>query len=290
MTERVATPEPESLARSVIDTAARGFVHGLGQRLESERLPPDDHRPWPVPRTPWLMAQAWDDLLFAHWAVQESDLRPFVPAALPLDTFDRSAWLAITPFSIRGLRLRGLPAVPGISNFREVNVRTYVTIDGKPGVFFFSLDADSLLGVQVARLWFRLPYFYATSDHDRGESFRFRSVRNHPDAPAAQLDVEYRPIGPSSIATPGSLEWFLTERYCFYVAYDAGRVERVEIHHAPWPLQRTEAEIRTNTMALPLDLRLAWQPTTLHYARTLDVSIWGPEVIEAPRRRGAHAA
>ncbi len=282
--------EPEDLARSVIDTAARGFVHGLGQRLESDRLPPDDHRPWPAPRTPWLMAQAWDDLLFAHWAVRESDLRPFVPAALPLDTFDGSAWLAVTPFTVRGLRLRGLPAVPRLSTFREINLRTYVTIDGKPGVFFFSLDADTLLGVQVARLWFRLPYFYASSGHDRGESFRFRSVRTHPDAPSAEFDGEYRPIGRPEIAAPGSLEWWLTERYCFYVMYPDGRVERVEIHHAPWPLQRAEAEICTNTMALPLDMQLARQPTTLHYVRTLDVSIWGPEVIEAPNRPDARAA
>lgn len=166
-------------------------------------------------------------------AVRESDLRPFVPAALPLDTLDGSAWLAVTPFSIRGLRLRGLPAVPGLSSFREVNVRTYVTIDGKPGVFFFSLDADSLIGVHIARLWFRLPHFYATNGHDRAESCRFRSVRHHPDAPGAELDVEYRPVGPPSIAAPGALEWWLTERYGFYVAHDGGRVERVEIHHAP---------------------------------------------------------
>ncbi|MBI2203405.1 MAG: DUF2071 domain-containing protein [Candidatus Rokubacteria bacterium] len=290
MAESLPTPEAEDLARSVIDAAARGFVHGLGQRLESERLPPDDHRPWPAPRTPWLMAQVWDDLLFAHWAVRASDLRPFVPPALPVDTFDGSAWLAVTPFSVRGLRMRGLPAVPGISTFREINVRTYVTIDGKPGVFFFSLDADTLLGVQVARLWFRLPYFYASCKHDRADAFRFRSVRSHPDAPAAEFDGGYQPIGRPEAPTPGSLEWWLTERYCFYVAFGDGRVERVEIHHAPWPLQRAEAELHTNTMALPLDMRLARQPTTLHYARTLDVSIWGPEVIEERRRCGTRAA
>lgn len=169
MAQHVASPQPEDLARSVIDTAARGFV-----------------------------------------------LRPFVPAALPLDTFDGSAWLAVTPFTIRGLRLRGLTAVPGLSSFR----------DGKPGVFFFSLDADSLIGVHIARLWFRLPYFYATNGHDRAESCRFRSGRHHPDGPGAHLDVEYRPVGPPSIAAPGALEWWLTERYCFYVAHDGGRVER----------------------------------------------------------------
>src|SRR5262245_39338566 len=119
------------------------------------------HRPWPQPDGPWVMAQTWHDLLFAHWRIDSALLRPQIPSALEIDTFDGEAWIAVVPFRMSGVRLRMAPQVPGLSAFPEVNVRTYVKADGKPGVWFFSLDATNAVAVAAARLTFHLPYFRA---------------------------------------------------------------------------------------------------------------------------------
>src|SRR5690348_14257143 len=119
------------------------------------------HRPWPVPSGPWIMVQTWNGLLFAHWPVPPQVLRPLVPRELPLDTFQGSCWLGITPFQITGVRARGLPPIPGLSRFPELNVPTYVGLDDKPGVFFFSLDAANLPAVCGARVFYHLPYFHS---------------------------------------------------------------------------------------------------------------------------------
>ena len=115
------------------------------------------HRPWPMPGRSWVMAQTWTDLLFAHWSVAPATLERAVPTQLPLDTFDGRAWIGITPFAVRNTRLRPTLPVPFVSAFPELNVRTYVTVGGKPGIFFFSLDADSMLAVAAARRAYRLP-------------------------------------------------------------------------------------------------------------------------------------
>lgn len=230
------------------------------------------------------MAQTWERLMFAHWPVPRASLEALVPTGLSVDTFDGSAWLAITPFRVRHLRLRGLPAVPGLSDFHEINVRTYVTVQDKPGVFFFSLDADTRLGVQAARLWYRLPYFLATAMLDENPAgLRFTSTRRHSGAPPATFSAKYRPVAAVERSAPGTLEQWLTERYCLYAVDEGGTIHRAEIHHVPWPLQRAEAEIRDNTMAAPLGLRLPERSPLLHYAERLDVNVWRPH--PAGRRR-----
>jgi uncharacterized protein YqjF (DUF2071 family) len=272
------------VASTLVDAAAAAFVSAAGQRLESARLPPDDHRPWPVPDAPWVMAQRWEHLLFAHWPLPADRLARLLPDGLPLDTFDGSGWLTISPFRVAGLRLRGLPAVPGVSDFREINVRTYVTLDGKPGVWFFSLDADSALGVMGARTWYRLPYVLAVADLDlRGETWRFTTRRDDPDAPAATFAVDYRPVGPVVRAPRGSLAWWLTERYALYAIDGHERLLRAEIHHPPWPLQPAEAAVERNTMTEPLGLRLDARPALVQYARALDVNVWRPHPVASDR-------
>src|SRR5690242_14221163 len=118
------------------------------------------HRPWPLPAGSWVMAQTWHDLLFAHWPVETELLKAIVPDQLPLDIFDGHGWVGIIPFRMSRIHARNLPPIPGLSQFPELNLRTYVTLDGKPGVYFFSLDAASLSAVWTARAWFRLPYFH----------------------------------------------------------------------------------------------------------------------------------
>jgi uncharacterized protein YqjF (DUF2071 family) len=256
-----------------LDLLAAPVVQGLVTRDR-------DHRPWPMPRRPWVMAQTWMDLLFAHWSIAPQALERVVPAQLPLDTFDGRAWIGITPFAVRNLRVRLTLPVPYLSTFPEINVRTYVTVDSKPGIFFFSLDADSALAVAAARRFYRLPYFRARMGIDpSGDGITFASDRRDPDAPApAVLRARYRPVGAAFHAVGGTLEHWLTERYCLYTLDDEGRVLRAEIHHRPWPLQAARAGIAVNTMATELALPLDGAPL-VHYARRQDVVFWGLEPV-----------
>src|SRR6267143_4420167 len=162
------------------------------------------HRLWPLPAGPWVMAQSWHDLLFAHWQVDVIVLRSLLPSELQIDTFEGSAWLAVVPFRMTGVRLRGTPALPWLSVFPELNVRTYVTCDGKPGVWFFSLDAGNPLAVTIARAWFHLPYFRAQMfcEEQRGW-IEYASERTHAAAPPAALQCRYRPVDPAFSPSPG---------------------------------------------------------------------------------------
>jgi uncharacterized protein len=244
----------------------------------SGALGPQRHRPYPAPRRPWIMKQTWRDLLFAHWPLAISIVRSRVPAVLPLDTYDDLAWIGITPFRLSGLRPRFLPPFPGVSNFPELNVRTYVTVDGKPGVYFFSLDAGSAIAVAMARLGYRLPYFTAEMSHRRAADWvTFRSHRTHAGAPHADFQARFRPAGEARRARKGSLEYFLTERYCLYTVTQRRTIYRAEIHHAPWPLQKAEAEIGRNTMAAAAGFGLPDTPPLLYFSSFLDVHVWAPE-------------
>src|SRR5579859_7418678 len=203
------------------------------------------HRPWPLPASRWVMAQSWHDLLFAHWPVEISALRRAVPSTLAIDAYQGQAWLGVVPFRMSGVRLRGTPAVPWLSSFPELNVRTYVVAEGKPGVWFFSLDAANPVAVELARDGFHLPYYTAAMTCERqGQRIRYASVRTHRHAAAATFQGDYHPIGPVFHAAAGSVEHWLTARYCLYAANRRGDVWRGDIHHVPWPLQPAEAELR----------------------------------------------
>ena len=239
------------------------------------------HRPWPVPPRSWLQGQTWEHLLFAHWRVDEDQLRALVPSQLPLDTFDGSAWLGITPFRVSGLRLRGTLPVPVASSFLELNVRTYVTLDEKPGIYFFSLDCESRFAVEAARRTYRLPYYRAhISATRRGASIDYASARREGTPRPHQFIARYRPAGPISPPEPGTLEYFLTERYCLYTLDERQDVARADIHHLRWPLQRAEAEIERNTMP-PEGLALHEGEPLLHYSERQDVVIWSLERVQA---------
>lgn len=222
------------------------------------------------------MVQEWHELLFMHWRVDPHQLRPLIPAGLEIDTFDGSAWVGVVPFRMSGVRFRQMPPFPGASAFPELNVRTYVTKDGKPGVWFFSLDAASALAVGTARRWFHLPYFRAQFALNRFEdgTIDYRSRRTHRGAPPADLRVSYKPTGAAFHAQPGSIEDFLTERYCLY-AFDSQQIFRGEIDHQPWQLQRAEAQVKLNTMAAGSAIALPNEKPLLHFSLYQDVRIWG---------------
>ena len=255
---------------------ARDFLSAPAR--QSRAVEETAHRPWPLPpRGSWLMGQTWEDLLFAHWRVPIEAIRPHVPRALHVDTFDGDAWIGITPFRLIGLRLRGVPPAPVLSNFLELNARTYVTRDEKPGIWFFSLDASSRLAVSAARRLYRLPYFRARmSSSKSGDSIFFSSARAERGARPASFAGRYAATGDVFTAGRESLEYFLAERYCLY-AVDDGRVFRAEIHHPPWPLQEAEADIHENTMAPP-GIPTDGEPL-LHLAGRQDVVIWPLEPV-----------
>jgi uncharacterized protein YqjF (DUF2071 family) len=236
------------------------------------------HRPWPLPVGGWVMAQSWHDLLFAHWPLPETVLRPHIPAGLAIDTFAGQGWLGVVPFRMSGVRLRGTPAVLWLSAFPELNVRTYVVANEKPGVWFFSLDAGNALAVAAARAWFHLPYFRASmSCEERNDWIEYRSERTHRGAAGGVLQGRYRPVDAVFSTPSGSLEHFLTERYCLYTADGSGRIIRGEIHHAPWPLQPAEAELTKNTMAEAAGFSLPAVRPLLHFSKRQDVVVWRPQ-------------
>jgi uncharacterized protein len=242
-----------------------------------------EHRPYPMPAGPWVLFMSWHDLLFMHWPVHEEALRSLIPPALHLDTFGGSAWLSVTPFRMTGVRPRFLPSVPPLSNFPELNVRTYVTAGGKPGIWFFSLDAGNPVAVRLARATFHLPYLDAEmSCAVVGDEVHYRSVRTRGGTPGAELAARYRPVGEPSESRPGTLENFLTERYCLYAADGRDNVYRGDIHHHPWPLQPAEAEVEKLTMTEQIGVALPETGPILHFSERLDVLAWSPRRITLP--------
>ncbi len=238
------------------------------------------HRPYPVPQSPWIMTQTWHDLLFLHWPVDSRMLRAALPAGLELDLFEGQAYVAITPFHMTNVSPRGVPAVPVLSAMPEINVRTYVVARDIPGIYFFSLDVGSALAAGAARAMYYLPYYTAKmSVEERDGWIEYRTRRISPGSRPAELRGKYRGVGAARTPEPGSLEYFLTERYCLYSFDDAFHMYRVNIQHGPWSLTLAEAEIDVNTMAEANDIRLPAVSPLAHYAKRQDTVVWPLERV-----------
>jgi uncharacterized protein YqjF (DUF2071 family) len=233
------------------------------------------HRPWPLPRAPWVMAQTWHDLLFAHWPIGAGSVRAALPPGIELDLFDGEAWLGVVPFRMSGVRLRYTPSLPWLSSFPELNLRTYVRVGEKPGVYFFCLEAANRLAVEIARHWYRLPYFRAEmSCLPELDGIRYSSTRCDRRGAPAELAARYEPRGDVFTSRLGSLEHWLTERYCLYTVDPRGRVMRGDIHHLPWPLQLADAEFSRNTIANAHGFELPDREPLLHFARRIEMVAW----------------
>jgi uncharacterized protein YqjF (DUF2071 family) len=231
-----------------------------------------EHRPYPLPDRPWAMTMAWLELLFAHWSFEPEHIAKLLPEGLTLDTFEGRAWVAVVPFRMAHVGPRGFNWVPGVSAFPELNVRTYVIRDGKPGVWFFSLDAASRVAVRAARIGFHLPYYDAKMRCESRDGWiDYRSERRRP---AGIFEGRYRPTGPVYRSTPGTLEHWLTERYCLYAADRRGRIWRGEIHHEQWPLRPAEAELSTCTVTEAWGVALPRERPLLHFVERIDVIGW----------------
>lgn len=226
------------------------------------------------------MTQTWHQLLFAHWPVGVGVLAPKVPPDFPLDLFEGQAWLGIVPFMMTNVAPRGVPALPWLSVFPELNVRTYVRVGSKPGIYFFSLDAGNAVAAAAARALFNLPYHSASMKVETaGGGVHYRSRRS--GTGRAELVGTYRPTGSVFECRPGSLEYFLTERYALYHVDRRGRPYRLDIHHPPWPLQLAEAELARNSMALAAGIALPPVEPLLHFAARQDMVAWSPTGLQS---------
>ena len=238
------------------------------------------HRPYLLPGGRWRMAQRWNDLLFAHWPIHVDAMQRLLPPSLEVDRFDGFAWAGVVPFWMDQVRTRAVGeaafTVPGTASFAELNLRTYVRsrLTGQEGVYFFSLDAASLLAVIGARTLFHLPYFWANmrrKTHPDGtidyQSRRIQPVEN------VRFEASYKGLGVVTPSLPGTLEHFLTERYCLFT-HHGGRLSVGHIHHLPWPLEAAEAEFRVNELPAAHGIVLPDRPPVLHFARELHVYIW----------------
>ncbi len=219
-------------------------------------------------------------LAFLHWPIDPAVIRPLIPQGLELDTFEGQAWIGIVPFRMEATRVRFAPPLPSAHEFAELNVRTYARHGSRSGVWFFSLDAASRVAVRAARLLFNLPYYDAEMRIEReGATVRYRSNRVHAGAAPARFDGRYIPVGPVFRAVPGTLDHFLAERYCLFARSRRGELGVLDIHHAPWPLQRATAAIEINTMVDGLGIRLPAAPPVAHFAECIDVAAWNLEAF-----------
>jgi uncharacterized protein YqjF (DUF2071 family) len=225
------------------------------------------------------MRQAWCDLLFAHWPIPATVLRPLVPSRLEVQEFDGTSWVGVVPFRMEGVAPRFCPELPGLSAFPEVNLRLYVEEGGKPGVWFLSLDATNSIAVWIARRFFHLPYYKAEiSISGLPRQANYRSTRTEPPA-GIDFVARYEPSGTVYEAKPGSLEHWLTERYCLYAQTPSGRLLRTEVHHRPWPLEPAKVHIERNHLTEPHGFQLQGAPTLTHFSRRIEVVNWRPELV-----------
>lgn len=221
-----------------------------------------------------VMRQRWSDLLFLHWAVDPEVIRARLPAGLEVDTFDGRAWLGIVPFAMERVRPVGLPPLPWVSWFLELNVRTYVhDADGRPGVWFFSLDCNQPIAVEVARRFFQLPYHHARMRADRSDGELAYSSRRRTSTVTSRF--RYRPATRGQPARDHTLEWFLVERYLLFTTTRAGRLRSGRVHHAPYHiaeavcLEWSCAPAEENGFG-----RLAGPPASALVAEPVDVRIF----------------
>jgi uncharacterized protein YqjF (DUF2071 family) len=216
------------------------------------------------------MGHTLDEQLFVHYRVATEELRALVPPGLEVEEHSGSAWLSVTPFLVTGLRARGLLPLPYVSSFHQLNVRTYVARDGKPGIWFFSLHTSSQVAVEAARRLYRLPYFRADIVVGRqGDRILYDCSRHDGKA----FSAAYRPDGDVFHPEPDSLEHFLTERFCLYAEH-GGRLHRAHIHHRPWALQPAEAQIDLDTMP---PLKVSEDDPLVYYSARQDVVVWPRE-------------
>jgi uncharacterized protein YqjF (DUF2071 family) len=225
-----------------------------------------------------IIFQSWGKLLFMHWQIPAAVIRQFIPDRLKIDTFEDNAWIAVTPFTMWDVRPIFTPPLPWVSSFHEINVRTYVFLDGVPGVWFFSLDANSAVAVKAARAFFHLLYQKASISLEQlGQRIVYVSTREGAGS-GAQFRADWTIGEPLPEAEPGSLEFFLVERYCLYSSYQ-GKLYRCRIHHQPWPLQRASLSAYHSNLIEADRLPTPTGQPLVHCGGPVKVEVWKLEQV-----------
>lgn len=221
-----------------------------------------------------VMSQRWANLLFLHWKIDASELTPLLPEGLHLDLHEGKAWIGIVPFHMQRIRPTGLLPLPWLSWFLELNVRTYVHDEhGNPGVWFFSLDCNQPLAVEFARRFYHLPYEHASigSKKDR-ELIHYRCRRRGQDKTA---EYRYAPNGMKAPAKPGTLEFFLAERYLLISSTNEGSLRYGRVHHTPYQLASAKCETWSPLPATWDGIKLpSSPPDSILWADPVDVSVF----------------
>jgi uncharacterized protein len=243
------------------------------------------HKPRPLPAGRWAMTQRWNDLLFAHWPIPAKEIEALLPEWLEPDICQGSAWLGAVPFWLDRIKIRGVPSIPGLRSFPDLNLRTYVRdrYTATPGIYCFSVDSSNLLAVAVAHMVYHLPYCLAEMHLEpRSErEFAIYSRRRFSQREVI-FKARYRGLGPTHKLADirvGTLEYFMTERPCVYSTNRSGQPIRANLHHVPWPLEEAEAEIERNDLAAAVGLELPDMKPVLHYTRRLAVYVWPAELV-----------
>jgi uncharacterized protein YqjF (DUF2071 family) len=248
-------------------------------------------RPRPLPPGRWVMTQRWNDSLLVHWRVPALTVASLLPEGLQADTFEGSSWVGVVPLWMDRLNLRGVPAIPGARCFPELHFRTYVhdTRTGTPGIYNLSLDIGSLLATAAVRFVLQTPCSWAemrlTQRSEREFEFFSRRMLSRPKV---IFNARYRGLGPTrrlAEIRSGSLEYFLTERYCLFSRNHAGEAVRTNIHVVSSPLEDAEAEIEQNDLPRAAGVSIPEQTPVLHYSRRLAVYVWPAELVQQARRR-----
>jgi hypothetical protein len=250
---------------------SRQFIDRLSVRQRPRGLP--------------LIRQWWGKLLFMHWPLAPKLLRPLVPPMLSVDTYEGQAWVGVVPFAMWGVRPYLTPPFPGLGSFLELNVRTYVHYEGVPGVLFLSMDIDSPVAAWGARQFFFLPYYHARmSLGQQGQTINYASTRVGDDPSRAAFRASWTSGEPLPQAEPGTLDFFLTERYCLYTARRE-ELFRLRIAHQPWPLRRAELSAHDSTVLEALGLPAPAGEPLLHHADAIKVDIFPLQRVPAGRHQ-----
>jgi len=238
-----------------------------------------DHRPWPLPASGWRWRQSWLELAFIHYRADARELQRGLPKQVRIQEFDGSAWVGVVPFRMAGVRPRRVPEWLGLPEFPELNVRTYVEAEGKSGVWFFSLDAQSRRLVAGGRQLYGLSYHYAemAMGYD-GDWTTFESRRREG---GVTFTGRYRPKSEVYHAVPGTFDHWATERYCLYSRAPSGVVVRVNVHHVPWPLQRAEVQIVRSDLLRAAGLQAREDPPICHFSTGVEALSFDTERVSS---------
>lgn len=238
------------------------------------------HRPYPLPSKNWIMRQTWKNVLFLHWPIPLEKLRPHIPTSLQIDTYKGTAWLGIILFVLEGIYPFGLSSISLTPKFPEINVRTYVTYNGKPGIYFLSIDVDNWASLKIAKHWYHLPYHSAhISFQKEGESFHCHSVRRENRNDPLSFHCKYASVSDVYAPKEGTLDHWLTERYCFYSSNNGVSIYCGEIHHQPWPLQKAKIELVNHTLFTPFHFDLPEEKPVIHFSPGVDSLMWNIKKI-----------